>query len=77
MDIEELAEKLAALTPGFVGADIANICNEAALIAVRNSKTAVELSGKIYFQSELVSFIKNTKQIQKKKKKKKRLGASD
>lgn len=45
MDIEELAEKLAALTPGFVGADIANICNEAALIAVRNSKDAVELSG--------------------------------
>jgi cell division protease FtsH len=30
------AEKLAALTPGFSGADIANLCNEAALIAARN-----------------------------------------
>jgi cell division protease FtsH len=35
--------KLAALTPGFVGADIANICNEAALIAARNDKTAVDM----------------------------------
>lgn len=35
-------EKLAAQTPGFVGADIANICNEAALIAARKNKEAVE-----------------------------------
>ena len=35
--------KLASLTPGFVGADIANICNEAALIAARNDKTAVDM----------------------------------
>jgi len=35
--------KLAALSPGFVGADIANICNEAALIAARNDKTAVDM----------------------------------
>lgn len=35
-------EKLAAQTPGFVGADIANICNEAALIAARKDKTEVE-----------------------------------
>ncbi len=34
--------KLAAQTPGFVGADIANICNEAALIAARKEKTEVE-----------------------------------
>ena len=31
----ELAKKMAALTPGFTGADIANVCNEAALIAAR------------------------------------------
>ncbi|HEY0262169.1 MAG TPA: AAA family ATPase, partial [Chitinophagales bacterium] len=36
-------EKLAAQTPGFVGADIANICNEAALIAARKNKEVVEL----------------------------------
>jgi AFG3 family protein len=35
--------KLAALTPGFVGADIANICNEAALIAARKNKDIIEL----------------------------------
>ncbi|XP_032891573.1 AFG3-like protein 2 [Amblyraja radiata] len=32
---DSLARKLAALTPGFTGADIANVCNEAALIAAR------------------------------------------
>lgn len=36
-------KKLAAQTPGFAGADIANVCNEAALIAARRDKTAVDL----------------------------------
>ena len=33
---------LSKQTPGFSGADIANVCNEAALIAARNNKKAVE-----------------------------------
>jgi cell division protease FtsH len=33
---------LAKQTPGFSGADIANVCNEAALIAARHNKTEVE-----------------------------------
>ena len=33
---------LARQTPGFSGADIANVCNEAALIAARNEKKAVQ-----------------------------------
>ena len=37
-------KKLAAQTPGFAGAEIANVCNEAALIAARKNKQAVELS---------------------------------
>lgn len=37
------AQKLASQTPGFVGADIMNVCNEAALIAARKNKTAVEM----------------------------------
>jgi len=37
------ADKLAAQTPGFAGADIANICNEAALIAARNDKASVDM----------------------------------
>jgi AFG3 family protein len=36
-------KKLAAQTPGFVGADIMNVCNEAALIAARKNKDAVEM----------------------------------
>jgi len=35
-------EFLARQTPGFSGADIANVCNEAALIAARNNKNYVE-----------------------------------
>jgi AFG3 family protein len=34
---------MASLTPGFAGADIANICNEAALIAARSNKEQIEL----------------------------------
>lgn len=43
LDKNELARKMAALTPGFTGADIANICNEAALIAARDSNETIHL----------------------------------
>jgi cell division protease FtsH len=36
-------DTLAAQTPGFSGADIANVCNEAALIAARREKEQVEM----------------------------------
>lgn len=39
LDIHKLAEQ----TPGFAGADIANVCNEAALIAARKNKDAVDM----------------------------------
>ena len=38
LDLDFLAKQ----TPGFSGADIANVCNEAALIAARHNKTAVD-----------------------------------
>lgn len=37
------AKKLSAQTPGFAGAEIANVCNEAALIAARRNKPAVDM----------------------------------
>ena len=37
------AKKLSAQTPGFAGAEIANVCNEAALIAARKGKPAVDM----------------------------------
>ncbi|MGH0175489.1 UNVERIFIED_CONTAM: hypothetical protein FKN15_070522 [Acipenser sinensis] len=41
LDKESLARKMAALTPGFSDADIANLCNEAALIAARHLSDAI------------------------------------
>lgn len=38
---ELIAEKLALLTPGFSGADIANVCNEAALHCARREGDAI------------------------------------
>ncbi|XP_068338703.1 ATP-dependent zinc metalloprotease FTSH 10, mitochondrial-like [Pyrus communis] len=37
------SQRLAALTPGFAGADIANVCNEGALIAARNESALVTM----------------------------------
>ena len=37
-------KKVAAITSGFVGADLANLVNEAALLAVRNSKASVTMA---------------------------------
>lgn len=37
------SQRLAALTPGFAGADIANVCNEAALIAARSEGSLVTM----------------------------------
>ena len=44
LKIDESVESdfLARQTPGFSGADIANVCNEAALIAARGGKSAVQ-----------------------------------
>eukprot|EP00548_Thalassiothrix_antarctica_P007314 CAMPEP_0194137430 /NCGR_PEP_ID=MMETSP0152-20130528/7329_1 /TAXON_ID=1049557 /ORGANISM="Thalassiothrix antarctica, Strain L6-D1" /LENGTH=764 /DNA_ID=CAMNT_0038834453 /DNA_START=292 /DNA_END=2586 /DNA_ORIENTATION=- len=43
VEIEDIAGRLAGLTPGFAGADIANICNEAAIVAARRKADAVAL----------------------------------
>ncbi|XP_014782785.1 AFG3-like protein 2 isoform X2 [Octopus bimaculoides] len=38
---DDVARKMASLTPGFSGADIANVCNEAALIAARDLNPSI------------------------------------
>merc|ERR1712168_1470297 len=43
LDKDDLARKLASLTPGFSGADIANVANEAALIAARDAGETIVL----------------------------------
>jgi AFG3 family protein len=43
-DAEEIAGRLAGLTPGFAGADIANICNEAAIVAARRKADSVSMN---------------------------------
>ena len=44
-DVKELSETLASLTPGFSGAEIANVVNEAALHAARYKKEQVATKG--------------------------------
>ncbi|KAE8696674.1 ATP-dependent zinc metalloprotease FTSH 3 [Hibiscus syriacus] len=44
------SQRLAALTPGFAGADIANVCNEAALIAARSEGAQVTMD---HFESAI------------------------
>ncbi|KAK1760690.1 6c6d08f8-8b27-48d1-a5e9-ee3a8a61eadc [Echria macrotheca] len=49
-DMDYLTGRLAALTPGFAGADIANAVNEAALVAARANATSVEM---IHFEQAI------------------------
>jgi len=50
LDIDVMAQKLAVLTPGFSGADVANVCNESALHAARLGLEAV---GETNFESAI------------------------
>lgn len=67
-DIE--IELLASLTPGFSGADIANICNEAALIAARKKKDLVEKVDFIEARDRVVGGLERRSRILSSKEKK-------
>ncbi|BFP41728.1 ATP-dependent zinc metalloprotease FtsH [Flavobacteriaceae bacterium GF1] len=60
-DIE--VDLLASLTPGFSGADIANICNEAALIAARKKKNLVEKEDFVEARDRIVGGLERKSQI--------------
>ncbi|CAF2974073.1 unnamed protein product [Rotaria sp. Silwood2] len=50
LDKNQLSKKLSARTPGFSGADVANVCNEAALIAARDLNNEIEMK---HFESAI------------------------
>ncbi|KAF9352326.1 AAA ATPase afg3 [Mortierella sp. AD094] len=69
-DIPKLAQKLAALTPGFSGADIHNVCNEAALIAARhNQETVTEADFEAAIERVIVGLEKKSKVLSPEEKK--------
>ncbi len=64
------AEVLAEQTPGFAGADIANVCNEAALVAARRDKPAIEMEDFNYALDRVIGGLeKKNKLISPKEKK--------
>lgn len=70
LDKTTLSRKLAAHTPGFSGADISNVCNEAALIAARDAND--EISSKHFEQAierVVAGMEKKTQVLQKEEKK--------
>lgn len=67
--IEDIAGRLAGLTPGFVGADIANVCNEAAIIAARRNKDAVDLADFDAANDRVIAGLESNKIMTEKEKK--------
>merc|ERR1711990_1438198 len=65
-----LSKKMAALTPGFTGADIANVCNEAALIAARElAKSIVHKHFEAAIERVIAGLEKKTQVLQPEEKK--------
>lgn len=56
-------QALAEMTPGFAGADIANVCNEAALIAARRNKTQVEMDDFNYALDRVIGGLEKKNKI--------------
>jgi len=57
------AATLAEMTPGFAGAEIANVCNEAALVAARRNKKAVEMSDFNYALDRVIGGLEKKNKI--------------
>lgn len=61
--MEEFARRLATLTPGFSGSDIATICNEAAIYAVRRKDTSIDSTHFEEAVERLIGGVRTTKSI--------------
>ncbi|HKK88812.1 MAG TPA: ATP-dependent zinc metalloprotease FtsH [Saprospiraceae bacterium] len=57
------AKILAEMTPGFAGADIANVCNEAALVAARRNKKQVEMDDFNYALDRVIGGLEKKNKI--------------
>jgi AFG3 family protein len=57
------SQELAEMTPGFVGADIANVCNEAALIAARKEKKSVDMDDFNYALDKVIGGLEKKNKI--------------
>jgi len=57
------AHTLAEMTPGFAGADIANVCNEAALVAARRNKKAVDMDDFNYALDRVIGGLEKKNKI--------------
>jgi cell division protease FtsH len=66
LDVEFLSKQ----TPGFSGADIANVCNEAALIAARNNKKAIQKQDFLDAIDRIIGGLEKRSKIISKKEKK-------
>ena len=62
-------ELIAKHTPGFIGADIANVCNEAALTAARKNKSSIDMSDFLDAVDRIVGGIERKKTIMTKSEK--------
>ncbi|MBK9270585.1 MAG: ATP-dependent zinc metalloprotease FtsH [Saprospiraceae bacterium] len=60
---EVTPEVLSEMTPGFAGADIANICNEAALVAARRNKQSIELEDFNYALDRVIGGLEKKNKI--------------
>jgi AFG3 family protein len=54
---------LAEMTPGFAGAEIANVCNEAALIAARHGKEAIDMEDFNYALDKVIGGLEKKSKI--------------
>ncbi len=66
---EEYALRLATLTPGFSGADISNLCNEAAILAARKNKDHVDSSDFEMSSERIIGGLERKKLISEEEKK--------
>lgn len=67
--LADYGKRLATLTPGFSGADIANLCNEAAIIAARKNKTMVDSDDFEMATERVVAGLERTKIISEEERK--------